>query len=397
MTHVVHLSSVHYPFDPRIFHKQLQTLSAAGYRTTLLVHHDESIVRDGVDVRSVGNVNTRLERWRNLPTLFREARAEDADVYHVHDPELLPIGVLLSLTTDARVVYDVHEDYADAIRVREWIPDPVKPVLQRVFPAIQGALTRPLDLVVTADDATRESLASRTSTPVETIRNLPKVAGIETDRIDLERSHEHVLAYVGGLDRERGLLNMLQVTARLRERGLDVGLWLLGPFQDKEIEREARRYMEREGIAEHVRLFGYVDYDEIFSYLSAADIGLLLVDEARFERNVPTKFFEYLYCGLPVVLTEVPSLEPYADSDYCVSVPERDLERATTEIERLLEDSDARQAMSDAGREAVVSEYSWEAERDRLLAAYAQLTGSPGTDGIAGPTDETARTDDEYE
>ncbi|AGB39018.1 glycosyltransferase [Natronococcus occultus] len=374
MTHVVHISSVHYPFDPRIFHKQLQALSDAGYRTTLLVHHEDSTERDGVTVRSVGDVESRLERWRNLPTLFREARAEDADVYHVHDPELLPIGVLLSLTTDASVVYDVHEDYADAIRVREWIPEPVKPVLQRVFPTVQAALTRPLELVVTADDSTRAQLEGHTSTPVETVRNLPTVAGIETDRVDVERSHEHVLAYVGGLDRERGLLTMLQVTARLRERGLDVGLWLLGPFQDGAIERTAREFMDREGIAEHVRLFGYVDYDEIFSYLSAADVGLLLVDEERFARNVPTKFFEYLYCELPVVMTEVPSLEPYADDDYCVAVPEDDLDRTVEELAGLLEAPETRVRMGEAGREAVASEYSWEIERDRLLAAYAQLT-----------------------
>lgn len=379
MTRVVHLSSVHYPFDPRIFHKQLRTLSAAGYRTTLLVHHEESTERNGVRVRSVGDVGSRLERWRNLPTLFRAARAEDAAVYHLHDPELLPIGVLLSLTTDAKVVYDVHEDYADAIRVREWIPNPVKPALRRAFPTIQAALTRAFDLVVTADDSTRERLEARTSTPVETVRNLPTVGEIETDRVDVERTHEHVLAYVGGLDRERGLMNMLRVTARLRERGLDVGLWLLGPFQDEAIERTARAFLEREGIAEHVRLFGYVDYDELFSSLAAADVGLLLVDEDRFARNVPTKFFEYLYCELPVLSTEVASLEPYADDAYCVRVPEADLERAAEELAALLAEPETRARMGEAGREAVVSEYSWEIERDRLLAAYERLTGESAT------------------
>ncbi|APX98388.1 glycosyltransferase [Natronorubrum daqingense] len=380
MTHVVHLSSVHYPFDPRIFHKQLRTLATEGYRATLLVHHGESTVRNGVHVRSLGDVETRLERWRNLPHLFRVARRQDADVYHLHDPELLPVGVALAATTDAEVVYDIHEDYTDAIRVREWIPEPLKPILQTAFPAVQSALTRPLDLVVTADESTREKVADRTSTPVETVRNLPKVGEIDTEGADLERSHEYVLAYVGGLDRERGLLNMLTVTSRLRDRGLDVGLWLLGPFQDDEIERRAREFMTSEEISDHVRLFGYVDYDEIFSHLSQADVGLLLVDEDRFERNVPTKFFEYLYCGLPVVLTDVASLEPYADDDYCVTVSEDNLDRIVAETARLLEETEIRAEMSDAAHETVVSEYSWEVERERLVRAYERLLAT-GTDG----------------
>jgi glycosyltransferase involved in cell wall biosynthesis len=370
MTHVVHLTSVHYPFDTRIFHKQLQSLAAAGYQTTLIAHHDEPTTdRDGVRIVSLGDVDTRVQRWSNLPKLFRIARRQRADVYHIHDPELLPIGVLLSATTDAKIVYDVHEDYVDAIAVREWIPQPVKPFLQTAFPAVQSALTRALDLIVTADDSTRDRLAARTSTPVVSVRNLPTVGDIEIGE-GPDREHDHVLTYVGGLDRERGLLTMLDLTARLRERGLDVGLWLLGPFQDDEIEHEARQLMREAGLTEHVRLFGYVDYADVFSHLASADIGLLLADEARFERNVPTKFFEYLSAGLPVVMTDIPSLEPYAEPSYAVTVSEDDLESMVEETALLLENTNAREAMGEAGREAVVSTYSWEVERERLLEAY---------------------------
>ncbi len=373
MTHVVHLTSVHYPFDPRIFHKQLRSLSAAGYRTTLLAHHEESTTRNGIRVRSVGDVDSRRERWQNLPSLYRTAKRIDADVYHFHDPELLPIGILLSRTTAAKVVYDVHEDYTDAIRVREWIPDTVKPPLTTLFPKLQSKAIQQLDMVVTADESTARKLETKSSVPVTTVRNLPRTNDIDIHDIDVERSTDYVLAYVGGLDRERGLLNMLQTTARLREAGLDVGLWLIGPFQDDDIEREARAFMDREGITDSVRLFGYVDYDDIFSYLSLADIGLLLVDEERFERNVPTKFFEYMYCELPVVSTEVPSLERFSDDDYCLRVSEDRLDEAVDPIADLLEDDRRRQRMGEAARKSVASEFSWEVEKDRLLHAYQYL------------------------
>lgn len=375
MTRVVHLSSVHYPFDTRIFHRQLRSLAEAGYETTLLAHHDESTVRDGVRIESVGDVDSRTERWRNLLTMFDAARRADADIYHFHDPELLPIGVLLGLSTDGKVVYDIHEDYADAIRVREWIPDALKMPLTTAFPIAQGVATKALDLVVTADASIQDQLERRTSTPVVAVRNFPRVSGIdlESEGTTVERSHEYVLTYVGGLDRERGLLEMLRVTARLRDSGLDVGLWLLGPFQDEEIKARAQAYMESTAITNHVRLFGYVDYEDIFAYLSAADVGLLLADEERFARNVPTKFFEYLYAELPVVSTEIPSLEPYRSEAYCRTVTQGDSEAAVEVIAEVLHDSERRAKMGAAGHDVVSSKYNWEREQERLLEAYRQL------------------------
>lgn len=373
MTQVVHMSSVHYPFDARIFHKELRSLSENGYDTTLIAHHEESVVRDGIEVRSLGAVESRIERWSGLPRLFVAAWQEDADIYHFHDPELIPVGVLLALTTDAAVVYDVHEDYSDAIQVREWIPDAIRPPLSRLFPWVQAWITRLLDLVVTADDSVAAQLRAQTSTPVISLRNLPRIDDIEAEEGNIERSHKHVLAYVGGLDRERGLLEMLNVTARLRRSGHDVGLWLLGPFQDNKLEEETRTFMAREEIADHVRLFGYVDYSDIFGYLAQADVGLLLADEARFERNVPTKFFEYLYSGLPVVSTEIPSLAEFRSSEYCITVPEGDIEHTTKTLSELLDDPDRIKKMGEAGQRKIETEYNWELEQKKLLLAYESL------------------------
>lgn len=371
MTEIVHLTSVHQPFDPRIFHKQLRSIAGAGYEATLLAHHERSLVRDGITVLSVGDPDSREERWRNLPRLYRAARRRDAALYHCHDPELLPVAVALSVRTEAAVVYDVHEDYADAIRVREWIPPSLKPALAEAFPAVQSVLTDRLDLVVTADDATRDRIAAQSASPVVSVRNFPRVADSEIRDVPVSRDSEYVLSYVGGLDRERGLLAMLSTLADLREAGTDAELWLLGPFQDDAIEERARTLMADRGIESHVRLFGYVDYDRIFSYLAATDVGLLLADEARFARNVPTKFFEYLYCRLPVVMTDVPSLRPYRSDEYATVVDED--EEPTGAIADLLADADRRERMGEAGRRKVTAEYSWGAEKERLLAAYQAI------------------------
>ncbi|NLM38812.1 MAG: glycosyltransferase family 4 protein, partial [Firmicutes bacterium] len=100
------LTTVHPPFDTRIFHKQAKTLVQAGYDVTLIAQHERDEVVDGVKIIALPKPRNRLSRMFGLTwRAFRLALRQRADVYHFHDPELLPNGVLLRLFTRAKVIY----------------------------------------------------------------------------------------------------------------------------------------------------------------------------------------------------------------------------------------------------------------------------------------------------
>ena len=106
------MTSIHPPFDPRIFHKEAQTLVQAGYEVVLIAPYDkESASVDGVHIMGLPRYKRRFYRPLNWWRILRTALRQKADVYHFHDPELLPVGILLKLTTRACVVYDVHENH----------------------------------------------------------------------------------------------------------------------------------------------------------------------------------------------------------------------------------------------------------------------------------------------
>src|SRR5437867_11881953 len=97
---VVHLTSVHGPHDTRILHKACCALAEASYDVTLVAPapHDEAV--RGVKITAVPPARSRPERmtigaWR----VYRVGRRLDADLYHLHDPELLPWGLVLQATT----------------------------------------------------------------------------------------------------------------------------------------------------------------------------------------------------------------------------------------------------------------------------------------------------------
>ena len=105
------LSTGHRTFDRRVFLKEARSLSDFGYDVKFIVHHEERTVRDGVEIVPLGTANSRAERWRHIPRAYKIAKSINADVYHLHVPELLPVGVALSQTTDAKIIFDAHEDF----------------------------------------------------------------------------------------------------------------------------------------------------------------------------------------------------------------------------------------------------------------------------------------------
>ena len=111
MANIVHLTSAHPRYDTRIFIKQCRSLNVRGHEVTLVVADGlgEEFV-DGVRIVDVGRPSGRLERIvRTTRRVLRTALALDADVYQLHDPELLPAGLGLK-RHGKRVVFDSHED-----------------------------------------------------------------------------------------------------------------------------------------------------------------------------------------------------------------------------------------------------------------------------------------------
>ena len=90
------LTSVHTPFDTRIFHKQAKSLLKAGYDVTLIAQHDKDELVGGIRMVALPKPKNRL--WRMLGTwrVFKLALKQKAEIYHFHDPELLPWGWLLA-------------------------------------------------------------------------------------------------------------------------------------------------------------------------------------------------------------------------------------------------------------------------------------------------------------
>jgi len=370
MTTVAILTSSHSTFDSRVFHKQARSLSDAGYDVTLITPHDSDMERDGVKIRAVRQEDVESADFGHAREIYREAKRIQADIYHFHDPGLLPFGLMLSYRTEGKVIYDCHEQYEKAFRNYGFPPDLFNPLV-RLYPMIQSMICNRLDAVVTTTEETAEDFRRRGHSTVTTVRNFPITTDINIGEPPIEASTDYLLVYVGGLSETRGLTQMIRLVSALRERSLDVGAWLIGPVKGK--QNEVQTLTEKMGVSSYVEFVGRVPHETVFSYLHTGDAGLALLDPERFERDIPLKLFEYMYSEIPVVTTPIGASEKFIDDEWGIVVPFGDTKKQAEQVAELLTDSKRVDRMGAKGKEKVLKEYSWEIEKEKLLSLYDYL------------------------
>jgi hypothetical protein len=150
MARIAILTSVHRPFDTRIFQKEARSLAAAGHDVVLLAPHDREETRDGVRIKPIAPARGRVERMLLSPLrLLREVSRLRPDVCHFHDPELIPLGIAIAIM-GPRVIYDVHENVPKDILAKAYLPTCIRPMVASMVGFLQRAGSRAFAMVVVA-------------------------------------------------------------------------------------------------------------------------------------------------------------------------------------------------------------------------------------------------------
>lgn len=364
------LSSVHPAFDPRIFEKQARTLASAGYDVHLVIPHEKDETVDGVHIHAIPLPRNRLTRMIGGPQrVFREALRLRADVYHFHDPELIPVGLALKML-GKRVIYDVHEDVPKSIRGKTYLPrlliGPVAAAAELLERGAAGAF----DLVILARDDIEEAFRGRGGTLL--IRNYPKREMFAARERVTRTDDDFVVIYSGGLTPGRGAVELVDAMALVPER-YRARLMIFGKFWPDDLERRLRALP---GFAK-VDYRGWVDHAAVPAELARADAGIVcFLPEPNHVNAGPTKLFEYMASGLPVVASGFPMWRDVIEGNDCgICVDPRNPREIADALEYLASHPERRRAMGENGRRAVITRYNWETEGERLLQAYGELLG----------------------
>jgi glycosyltransferase involved in cell wall biosynthesis len=361
---VCHLTTVHPVDDHRILHKECVSLHAAGFDVTLVAPGEADTVAEGVPVVALRDgARNRAQRMAMRPrAAYRAAVGVGADLYHFHDPELLPVGVRLA-RRGARVVYDAHEDVPVQMRYKDWIPRPARPAAARAFALLEAECVARLDAVVTPSVVALERLRARQPRTL-LLPNYPRLEEIRPAASWDERAR--AACYVGGITRVRGAPELVDAMAHA-----DAELHLAGAF----VPAELRAELERSPGWPRVRYAGRLSRGDVAALLARVKVGVIpLRPIANYVDAYPVKLFEYMAAGLPIVAMDVPRWRAVLEEHACgVCVPYGSPAALGAAIERVLDDDDTARAMGERARRAAEERYSWETQARALVALYDEL------------------------
>lgn len=367
MVKVCHFTSAHEAKDDRIFQKECVSLARAGYET-YLVAAGESCEAQGVHIVGVGNLPAgRLKRMIGFSgTVYKKALEINADIYHFHDPELLPYGLKLK-KHGKKVVYDSHENYPAQILEKKYLPKILRKAISALFKKYETLIVKSLDAVVVPCTFDGKNIFEGRAKRTAIIANYPILSDFyNTYDPDIKKKFD--LCYCGGLTYQRGIYHLVKAAGKAKKK-----LVLAGSFSGKDFEKEVRALPEFNSV-EYV---GSIPNTEVSKLVQSCYIGantLLDIGQYHHMDTFGVKVYEYMSVGVPVLMPDYPyAREKVGEYKFGICVNPEDSDEVAAAIEYLLNNPEEAHQMGLNGRRAVEEEFNWGNHEKEIFALYESL------------------------
>jgi glycosyltransferase involved in cell wall biosynthesis len=345
------------------------SLAAAGMNVSLVVADCKGdAVVNGVKIFDVAILsNSRIMRMtKTVAAVYRKALALNAQIYHFHDPELIPIGLLLK-SKGKIVVFDSHEDYTGDILHKQYIPILFRKLISKMYQVLESYSAKRFDAVVTATPKIRQVFEAYQTHKTIDINNYPllselfEVADWPGKKIDA--------IFIGAISSVRGVYELVKSLEYSGSRTLTIA----GTFANSSIQSKITA-VETWG---RVSYLGQVSRAQVFDLLAKTKVGVVTyLPVPNHVDSQPNKLFEYMSAGIPVVASNFPLWRDIVEKNNCgICVDPHDPAALGAAIDALVENPARAMEMGINGRNAVIAKYNWQTEERKLLELYDYLSG----------------------
>lgn len=366
---VCHLTTVNPALHSRIFKKECVTL-AQEYEVHLIAQHGKSEVVENVHIHALPDPSTRLGRLLVTgPRLFLKALRIKADLYHFHSPEIIPYALVLK-AMGKKVIYDVHELYTADIPEKKWLP--LKGFFLRQYKYFEKLACKRFYLILAEKSyAAYYENKAKNFTVVQNFVQPEIFAGIAEKPKDKERN---TLLMVGTPAARRGLPAIFAALKMLKNTGVRVHFLCVGNT-NKDLENVLQESEAYTDIKNQVEFTGYTPIPDAYNRAPECFAGIALPEDLPNHReSYPTKLFEYMAVGLPVICSDFPINRAVAEGENCgICVNPNNVSEIADAIRFLQGSHVVNEEMGERGKAVVRHEYNWKSEAEKLLNVYHTL------------------------
>jgi len=372
---VCHITSAHGRYDGRIFQKECQSLLKKGYDVSLIVNDEfDDEVKKGVKIYSTKyKPQNRFQRMFISPKKIKKIATKlDADIYHLHDSELLSLVKFLK-SKNKIVVFDSHEDYLHAIDDKNYIPKKLRLVVRVLYGAYEKYIIGKVDAAVVCYHWT-EKRYNKYCEKVKMVFNFPIIKE-NSEQYNNDFSKRSI-SFAGSVTKFWCHKEIIEACSKIGNVQYELAGNLSGSYG------EELKSMDSWRVVNH---HGFLPFDEVYEKVySNSSIGVALLDYISLCNGdvgnlSNTKIFEIMYSGLPLICTDFKLWREIIEDENCgIVVNPHKSEEIISAIESLLSNPEKAKRMGENGKKAVLEKYNWNECEKELFDVYDYLTRKEG-------------------
>jgi glycosyltransferase involved in cell wall biosynthesis len=268
-----------------------------------------------VRIKSVFNKTKSSHIFKLISTLIFNFRAflifRKHRLSHIncHSLWVLPLCVLIKKVTGAKLIYDAHELETERAGLKGF--------KQKFAKILERKLIPYADSIIVVGELIAEWYKSEYNrNDVFTIRNVPLLESVTTTKSNLLRQRfnisndDFLFIYQGVINSGRGIEILLEAFKKI-VKTKHLVIMGYGPLQNLVIKEST--------LNSNIHFMPAVLPQEISMFTSGADVGVFMVENVGLSYYwcLPNKFFEYLYCNLPVIGSDFPEMKRIINSYEC--------------------------------------------------------------------------------
>ena len=299
---------------------------------------------------------------------YRIASKINADIYHFHDPDLIPWMYLLH-RKGKKIIYDIHENFYEKFYT---YPPLICKLLSLVYRTYELPL-RSFSGLVTVSRSLRKLYIKKNSRCI-VVMNVPPKKSIP--KINSFNKPDYPVIYISGQhSTKRNCIQMVEALPEIKKIFPGVKLQLVGRFVPESFEKTLLKKATSLCVNDNLILEGMLPWEENLQRTTKATLGCVFYKDNPNNRvGIPNRLFEYMACGIPIIAEDFIELRRIINNSKCgYLVNSSNPTEIANVIIKLLHNPVKGMKMGARGRKAVMEKYNFEYELKKLITFYQRI------------------------